>query len=71
MVDVHSLDYLKRDDCNADEIETGAKQWVRDFCSTYQTKHVTPYAHAFAIHVPELFAHMEILASFVSKVWRY
>ena len=22
-------------------------------CSMYQTKHVTPYAHAFAVHVPE------------------
>ena len=22
-------------------------------CSMYQTKHVTPYAHAFAMHVPE------------------
>ena len=50
---IHWINYLKRDDCNADEIETGAKQWVRDFCSIYQTKHVTPYAHAFAMHVPE------------------
>jgi len=24
-----------------------------DFCSIYQAKHVTPYAHAFTMHVPE------------------
>jgi hypothetical protein len=50
---INWINYLKRDDCVADEIEAGAKQWVRDFCSIYQTKHVTPYAHAFAMHVPE------------------
>ena len=30
-----------------------AKDRVRTFCSVYQTKHVTPYVHVFAMHVPQ------------------
>ena len=47
------MSMLKNNDCNADDLESEAKQWVRDFCSVYQTKHVTPYLHALAMHVPE------------------
>ena len=32
---------------------SNAKAWVGDFCSLYQTKHVTPYVHALAMHVPQ------------------
>jgi len=48
------IGWLKRNDCGANELESGAKKWVRDFCCVYQTKHVTPYIHALAMHVPEL-----------------
>ena len=41
----HLINSLKRPDCDADDLESGAKQWVRHFCSIYQTKHVTPYVH--------------------------
>ena len=34
-------------------VETSADTWVKDFCSLYQTKHVTPYVHALAMHVPQ------------------
>jgi len=44
---------LNNDDCDPDSFEVAAKDWVRTFCSIYQTKHVTPYIHAFAMHVPE------------------
>ena len=30
-----------------------AHKWVELFCSIYQTKHVTPYIHALAMHVHE------------------
>jgi len=50
---IHLINSLKRPDCDADDLESGAKQWVRHFCSIYQTKHVTPYVHALAMHVPE------------------
>ena len=30
-----------------------SQQWVRHFWSIYQTKHVTPYVRALAMHVPE------------------
>ena len=29
------------------------KQWVKDYTNIYQTKHVTPYTHILAKHVPE------------------
>lgn len=35
------------------KFEVDAKEWVRLFISVYQTKDVTPYMHAFAMHVPE------------------
>ena len=34
-------------------LQKNAKAWVRKFCSLYQTKHVTPYMHALAMHDPE------------------
>ena len=30
-----------------------ARKWVDDFCGIYQTKNVTPYVHALAMHVHE------------------
>ena len=40
-----------------------AKHWVESFVSVYQAKDVTPYMHAFAIHVPEFMAlHGDVVA---------
>lgn len=49
----HLTEELSQVDCNAIEIESQAKAWVRLFTSVYQTKDVTPYMHALAMHVPE------------------
>ena len=38
---------------NVDELEKSIKSWVVKFTALYQTKDVTPYIHAFAMHVPE------------------
>ena len=35
------------------KFEEDTKQWVKDFTKIYQTKHVTPYMHILAMHVPE------------------
>ena len=48
---IHLINSLKGPDCDADDLQSEAKQWVRHFCSIYQTKHVTPYMHALAMHV--------------------
>ena len=44
---------LGKRDCNAIEFGHRSKAWVEVFTSLYQTKDVTPYMHAFAMHVPE------------------
>ncbi len=36
---------------NAVDFEQSAKAWVKLFTSVYQSKDVTPYMHAFAMHV--------------------
>ena len=38
---------------NAATFATQAKRWVESFVSIYQAKDVTPYMHAFAMHIPE------------------
>ena len=47
------MNELSNDECDPDNFQENAKAWVKKFCSVYQTKHVTPYVHALAIHVPE------------------
>ena len=44
---------LNKKDCDPRKFEVDAKEWARLFISVYQTKNVTPYMHAFAMHVPE------------------
>ena len=44
---------LKSDDIESNDFKEQAQRWVRNFCSVYQTKHVTPYVHALAMHVHE------------------
>ena len=36
-----------------DKLENSIKSWVDSFTALYQSKDVTPYIHAFAMHVPE------------------
>ena len=45
--------FLKSDDIDNNDFKEQAQQWVRDFCSVYQTKHVTPYVLALAMHAHE------------------
>lgn len=52
----HLINQLKTD-CDGDTIKEDSQNWVRLFCSVYQTKHVTPYIHAFGMHVHE-FLHL-------------
>jgi len=49
----HLINKLKKPDCDPEELEESARAWVRLFISLYQTKDVTPYIHAFAMHVPQ------------------
>ena len=40
-------------ECSDRVFQEQAQKWVTDFCAVYQTRHATPYIHAFAMHVPE------------------
>ena len=42
-----------KEECDADELSRKIKLWVKLFTTTYQSKDVTPYIHAFSMHVPE------------------
>ena len=45
---------LGKENCgNASEFGQRSKEWVKLFTSIYHTKDVTPYIHAFAMHVGE------------------
>ena len=52
---------------NAVKFEQEAKQWVNDFASIYQTKHVTPYMHILAMHVPEFLKCYGNLVTFIQQ----
>ena len=41
------------DSSDAVTFDSSVKSWVRDFLTIYQNKDVTPYMHAFAMHVPQ------------------
>ena len=47
------ISILGKSECDVDEFQERAKEWVKLFTSLYQTKDVTPYMHAFTMHVPE------------------
>jgi len=57
--DFYSLvQQLGKSECDhMDKFEKSVKSWVTKFTSIYQTKDVTPYMHAFAMHVPQ-FLHL-------------
>ena len=42
-----------KEEGDADELSRKIKLWVKLFTTTYQSKDVTPYIHAFSMHVPE------------------
>ena len=44
---------LGKSDYSATDFEHCSKAWVEAFTSIYQTKDVTPYMHAFSMHVSE------------------
>ena len=47
------INYLNEPECNSVEFNCRAKTWVRLLTSLYQSKDVTPYIHAFAMHVSQ------------------
>ena len=49
---------------NIEELPTSIKAWVKLFLSIYQRKDVTPYIHAFMMHVPEFITLHGNLVSF-------
>ena len=49
------------------QVEENAKQWVKDFTKIYQTKHVTPYMHILAMHVPEFLKSYGNLITFTQQ----
>lgn len=40
-------------DVDIAEYESSIRAWVREFTEIYQTRHIIPYIHAFANHIPE------------------
>ena len=41
---------------NIEELRASIKAWVKPVLSIYQSKNVTPYIHAFMMHVPQFIA---------------
>ena len=44
---------INKEECDEEKISRETKSWVTLLTSTYQSKNVTPYIHAFCMHVPE------------------
>ena len=55
------------DVANATEFSAQAKGWIQSFLSVYQSRDVTPYMHAFAMHVPEFLSLHGNLVSFTQQ----
>ena len=49
---------------NIEELRANIKAWVKLFLSIYQRKDVTPYMHAFMMHIPEFISLHGNLVSF-------
>ena len=49
------------------EFEQEAKTWINDFTKIYQTKHLTPYMHILAMHVPEFLKRYGNLITFIKQ----
>ena len=53
---------------NIEELRASIKAWVKPFLSIYQSKNVTPYIHAFMMHVPQFIALHGILVYLLEKL---
>ena len=53
---------------NIEELRASIKAWVKPFLSIYQSKDVTPYIHAFMMHVPQFIALHGILVYLLEKL---
>ena len=47
------VEILGKTACDAADFDRRAKAWVKSFTAIYQSKDVTPYIHAFSMHVSE------------------
>lgn len=66
----HLYTRLQRKNFSKTEAECfgeNAKQWVKDFTSIYQTRHVTPYIHVLAMHVSEFLCNHSNLVQFTQQ----
>jgi len=57
--------YVSTDE--AEQFGKDAKKWVAKFTSIYQSKHVTPYLHIFAMHLSELLIKQKNLVIFTQQ----
>ncbi len=51
----------------AEDFKSQAQQWVKDFCAVYESKHITPYTHAMAIHVHEFIGLHGNVSNFIEQ----
>ena len=58
---------MNKEECDEDKLSRETKSWVKLFTSTYQSKDVTPYIHAFSMHVPEFIKLYGSLLSFTQQ----
>ena len=58
---------INKDECEVDELSRKIKSWVKLFTATYQSKDITPYIHAFSMHVPEFIKLHGNLLSFTQQ----
>ena len=67
--DFYSLvQQLGESECDdIDKFETFAKSWVTEFVALYQTKDVTPYMHAFSMHVSQFLRLHGNISSFTQQ----
>ena len=49
---------------NVEKFRTDIKAWMKLFISIYQAKDITPYMHAFLMHVPQFISLHGNLVSF-------
>jgi len=67
--DFYSLvQQLRKPQCDdIDQFERSAKTWVTDFVHLYQSKDVTPYMHAFSMHVSQFLRLHGNISSFTQQ----
>ena len=57
----------KQEYSNVDGFERLAKSWVKNFLKIYQTKDITPYIHAFSMHIPQFLRLYGNIVSFTQQ----